>query len=376
MAWIPREEVTMREGRALATGGTARVVDAVMMMMMMMSVVCDKTAGENGQVEEKQEDAKKEAVPVVVKIVDERSGQEELRGELAAYARLGWTPRPMLTPTSSASSYDGQCGGYVRGAYGLLEGLPNHMVLERMDASLFRVLDGGEERVERWLPTAASTVSVLLDVVEGLQALHAADVVHCDLRPANVLLLRRRHHHQQQRSSQSQSQSQHVTSTSKMSMPTMAKVADLGLAEHQGAELDPDYVSRRRGMVHLSADATATAALDMVGVGVMIIELIAARNLQSSADLRAAIQATDGDLAACCCNDMDDHPRGARPRLRCLRAMFARGGNLAAGLELMCLAKECLRADPIARPSTEDAYDRLLLVASLTTDAAAGAANI
>jgi serine/threonine protein kinase len=296
-------------------------------------------------------------VPVVVKIVDERSGKEELRGELSAYARLGWTPRPSCgTPRACKP---GACGhDRTRGAYGLLEGLPNHMVLERMDTSLFRVLDGGEERVERWMPTAAGTVSVLLDLTEGLQKLHAADVVHCDLRPANVLLLLPAHRR---------------CPHPKKIMPTVAKVADLGLAERQGNELDPDYVSRRRGMVHLSGDATATAALDMVGLGTMIVELIAARNLQSSSDLRTALHALDGDVSSCmgaCTGGAGGAGDASRRKLRCMRKAFcSTDGNFAASLELLQLAKECIRADPLARPSAEEAHSRLLLAASLTTDA-------
>jgi len=322
-------------------------------------------------------------IPVVVKTVNTKDRSEELRAEKDAYACL---------ERGSTSVEHSHGKAKIRRVYGEIdESAGNRLVMERMDACLSDVLDGGHAEVSRWLPAAATTTAALMDMAEGLSALHASGVAHCDVRPPNVLLSRDGARDISSISpwkpvDQEQNQEREFPPTSH------AKVADLGTSDRIGARFEPDYVHRRSKLVHLTADRTASPHIDVHGLGVIILEMLSARNVGTRSELTMVRRALEADIAHYndlhekasreCCQEEPRPPsestshdqvlpvRGMRllrkrPRTSISWLRPALANDMLVTNELWDVAVACLHEDPASRPSMESVLDRLAFAGAL-----------
>lgn len=346
-----------------------------------------------------EKNKQQQSVPVVVKIIDIDERSEELRAEVVAYSRIGWLSLS-VDPLSSIPCLSRM--SRVRGAYGMVVDSHrcNKMVLERMDTSLYCVLNDGDRGLNHWMPSASRTLEAIMDIAEGLEQLHRSGVVHCDLRPSNVLL----------------SYYQRASLTEDTPV-VIAKIADLGTSDPIGAEFDTEYVKRRQPLVHLTSDRIASPAIDINGVGVMIVELLSARPINGNRELTVARKGLAADLEhylalhqkanasndeqeqsdrerggtwrsssgnnddnddskkkkrrghavySTSCNDVLSAMRSFKKRPRAnpyLRKAFA--NDILVAKELFGLAEECIRANPSERPSLPALQDRLQFAAAL-----------
>ena len=355
MKRIPIEHVRL-ERNTLGHGASARVVKGVLTCCYTAE---DKNDTGGSSSSNSQENVAKSGQAVVVKIVDVNDRNEELKAEYNAYTKL----------------HEGrgeQGSHHVRAVHGIIDDEEkNKFVMEKMDTSLYDILDtGGDLQVQKWFPTASTSISLLLDIVQGLIELHSVGIVHCDLRPSNVLLLR---HRSTLSSSSSVNDGIHFT----------AKVADLGTSDPIDTPFQSAYVNRRKKLVHLTSDRHATSALDVHGLGVMMMEIMCGRAFQTQGDLNTARRSLRADLvhyatqhAQLKQEDIDteaievDYPSCMyvfKKRSRgtsWTRPAFA--NDILAMKELLELAEKCVDVDPSKRPSAETVRDGLLFAALLT----------
>ena len=128
------------------------------------------------------------------------------------------------------------------------EGPPPYIVMELVDGPSLR-----EVLHERGCLSPAETLAVVLPVCEALARAHAAGVVHCDIKPENVLI----------------------------DPGGAPKVADFGIAQATASTLRTAQ-STLIGSVHymapeLARGRAATPASDQYAVGVLVFELLTGR---------------------------------------------------------------------------------------------------
>ena len=208
---------------------------------------------------------------IVIKTVDTKERMEELMSEVRAYHRLGWL-------ALDGAKHCGKMYDCVRGAYGVIsDGNYNRLVFEKMDVCLFDILSSDSDGMcasDKILSTASKTVYVLLNIANGLDKIHEAGLVHCDLRPSNIML----------------------NIDMERDRNVLAKVADFGTSDVIGTHFEEDYVNRRKKLVHLTDDIIATPALDIKGLGVMIMELMSGRPINYQRELVAVNKAMRADV--------------------------------------------------------------------------------
>nr|MCU0923982.1 serine/threonine protein kinase [Burkholderiaceae bacterium] len=111
---------------------------------------------------------------------------------------------------------------------------------------------------------ANDAVALMIDVLDALQAAHAAGVVHRDLKPSNVLI----------------------------GANGRARVMDFGIAARLDDAPDANLVVGTPG--YMSPEATQgglpTAAMDLFSVGVMLVESLCGHKLIRHRDPRRAMQ--------------------------------------------------------------------------------------
>jgi serine/threonine protein kinase len=111
---------------------------------------------------------------------------------------------------------------------------------------------------------ANEAVSLAIDVLDALQAAHAAGVVHRDLKPSNVLI----------------------------GADGRARVTDFGIAARLNDALDSERVVGTPG--YMSPEATRgalpTAAMDLFSVGVLLVEALCGHRLVVHRDAQLALQ--------------------------------------------------------------------------------------
>ena len=111
---------------------------------------------------------------------------------------------------------------------------------------------------------ANEAVALMIDVLDALQAAHAAGVVHRDLKPSNVLI----------------------------GPDGRARVTDFGIAARLDDAHDGSLVVGTPG--YMSPEATQgalpTAAMDLFSAGVMLVEALCGHRLVATSDLRQAMQ--------------------------------------------------------------------------------------
>lgn len=117
------------------------------------------------------------------------------------------------------------------------------LVLEMMSGTLSQALQGG------WFSEISDVVDVLHGLLDALDHMHAKRLIHCDVRPPNIMFC--------------------TTGGG-----VVWKLVDMGLAQRTDDEADRLYIKYRSRLAHLSADAALTSATDVFAVGVVSLELL------------------------------------------------------------------------------------------------------
>ncbi|RQO63245.1 serine/threonine protein kinase [Paucibacter sp. KBW04] len=176
----------------------------------------------------------------------EPSRVDEWLHEARAVSRL---THPFIVPVFEADTQDGQF-------YMVFEYVPGGTLVERL-------------RREQRLPARAA-VELCMDVLDGLQAAHAAGVVHRDLKPSNILI----------------------------DAKGRARVMDFGIAARldgvnsAGSNSRPDRIVGTPG--YLSPEAAKgqppSAQMDVFAAAVMLVEMLSGQRLNYDPDPWRAVQ--------------------------------------------------------------------------------------
>ncbi|MBB4842041.1 serine/threonine protein kinase [Paucibacter oligotrophus] len=176
----------------------------------------------------------------------EPSRVDEWLHEARAVSRL---THPFIVPVFEADTQDGQF-------YMVFEYVPGGTLVEKL-------------RRERQLPARAA-VELCMDVLDGLQAAHAAGVVHRDLKPSNILI----------------------------DAKGRARVMDFGIAARLDGANKPSSGSQPERIVgtpgYLSPEAAQgqppSAQMDVFAAAVVLVEMLSGQRLNYEPDPWRAVQ--------------------------------------------------------------------------------------
>ncbi len=131
------------------------------------------------------------------------------------------------------------------------------------------LVEGPSLRQQRRTLTPSEARAVFEGILAGVEAVHAAGLVHCDLKPDNVLLVQEGDR-------------------------IVPKVTDFGISVRQGGVVAPGWGTRGYAAPEQLRGEPPTVASDFYALGVLLHELLTGR--RPAPALAASIEATWGDL--------------------------------------------------------------------------------
>jgi serine/threonine protein kinase len=242
---------------------------------------------------------------VAVKVLAEAAAEDPgLRRRLRQEARItAAVSSPNVVQVSDCGQY--QCG----------DGTAPFIVMELVDGITLH------DRLNAGPVPAAAAMRIGAQVASALAAIHAAGVVHCDIKPANIMLV-----------------------------GDAVKVVDFGIAAHAGSEDPLNHPFQVIGTPAYMAPERLTghavrAPADVYALGILLYRLLAGRSPWP-------VESTMQMLTA----HVSQHPAPMPPRAEIPAFVTA-------------LGSQCLAKNPASRPSASEAEAVLARGALMSTEA-------
>jgi serine/threonine protein kinase len=225
----------------------------------------------------------------------------------------------------------------------------NHGSRERTPYFTMELLVGetlGQRRNARLPLPEAQVLPLLLQIVDGLIAVHAAGIVHRDLKPDNIFIIR----------SESGAERAVVVDfglARSMNRPSSLVSSNLGAAVGTPAYMAPEQ----------AAGGAPCAAWDIYAFGAMVFELLSGR-LPFSGESPLAIALAKTNTAAPLLASVNGRvtPRMSKIVARCLERFPAR--RYGTMLELRDALQDANRRSVVARPHNAVNLSRMFVIAA------------